>query len=214
MNDLMQILVLLAFLQMAELQPQANTQISKAGLQTFAYTNEKHKKFSKKRGNKDCLENSQQVHKSCFLWFSSSAILLLTFPSSALHAILREYTCSSSPFSACLLAVHLQTILTTVSAHSSKVHLYFQTHLLLLTLKSESFLYLLTSISEIRAFFSLWKFTPLLLWTCHLFSHSRFHILFAPLPRFSHLSGLKTTCTQCDEGKTVLILLFISLAEI
>lgn len=121
----------------------------------------------------------------------------------------------TSPFSASLLVVHLQTILTTVSAHSSKDHLYSQTHLCLPTLKSEPFSYLLTSISKRQEHFSPCRTSflyPYGLATCsHILD---FTILFASLPRFSHLSDLKATCTQCDEGSAMLILLFISVAEI
>lgn len=137
------------------------------------------KNSPKNREKKTVLKILSRFIRPIMLWFSSSAILSLTFSNfstgSPKGLLLFLFT---SPFSACLLAARLQTILTTVSAHSSKDHLYSQTHLLHLpTLKSEPFLYLLTSISEIRAFFSLWNLISLPLWICHLFSHPRLHFV-------------------------------------
>lgn len=211
----MQILVLLALLQMTELEPQANTQVSKAGLQITCIHKQKTCILPKKGKKKTVLKIlhgfTRPVAFALVFFFSHSFTdFPLIFSTGSPKGL--PFFLFTSLFSASLLVVHLQTILTTVSAQNSKDHLYSQTHLCLPTLKSEPFSYLLTSISKRQVHFSPCRTSflyPYGLATCsHILD---FPILFASLPRFSHLSDLKATY---DEGSAVLILLFISVAEI
>lgn len=122
MNDLMQILVLLDFCKWLNCSLRQILVYLKQGCKHLHTQMKTTKNSPQKREKKDCLENSQQVHKTrlALVFFFSHSFTdfpLIFSTGSPKGPLLLLFT---SLFSACPSAVYLQTILTTVSAHSSK----------------------------------------------------------------------------------------------